>query len=726
MIKTRPFSFVCLCFLLIQIILLVVSGGNTETEIPTGSVFHENKERTVTIHGQVYKKTNTSNIQILYLKNNSTIDSKIMVYDEKFTEVAIGQRILLRGKTKSFDCSRNPGNFDQRAYYAKQNIHGMIWCDKVVTVTGKSHWLLEGLQQVKMKWKNLLQEALGEKEGNILAAMLLGERNDMEPDIKELYQKNGIGHILAISGLHISFIGLGIYKLIRKTGAGYILSGVISIFILSLYAMMIGCSVSVIRAYIMLVFRIGADMSGRVYDMVTALLVAAAITVGIQPLYLTDAAFLLSYGAILGILFILPCLEKMFPCRINIFSALKASVAINVMLFPIILWFYFEIPIYSLVLNCMVIPLTSILLAFGIIGSLLGFVLWPVGKGCLFICKLILSVFEFLGTVGKQLPFWRVVLGQPRFWQIIIYYFLLVTCIILIQQCVTRKRLYIARLVFCMCIGVGILLVAYRPQGNLTVTMLDVGQGDGIFLRGPKGNTYFIDGGSSDVEQLGKYRIEPFLQSQGVGKLDYVFVSHGDKDHYGGIKELLERQEMGVKIKHLVLPMNWKQDENLVDLAETAIEEQVSVVVMKAGQNIREGTLQITCVQPSNLDQPLTGNAGSMVLSVRFNEFSMLCTGDVEAKGEDVLTSRLSEQEFTVLKVAHHGSKNSSSERFLKTIRPEIALVSAGENNSYGHPHNETMKRLKAMGCDIFTTTQNGAITLQTDGNTLTIDCFLY
>ena len=232
MIKTRPLSFVCLCFLLIQIVIMMVSGGNRISEIPTGSVFYGEEERTVIIHGQVYKKTNTSNFQILYLKNNSTDDSKIMVYDKNFTEVAIGQNLSLQGRTKLFDSSRNPGNFDQRAYYAKQNIQGTIWSDKVLSVTGNPHWVSERMQQMKTNWRTRILEALGEKYGNILTAMLLGERSDMESDIKELYQRNGIGHILAISGLHISFIGLGIYKFIRKIGVGYIPSGIFSIFIL--------------------------------------------------------------------------------------------------------------------------------------------------------------------------------------------------------------------------------------------------------------------------------------------------------------------------------------------------------------------------------------------------------------------------------------------------------------------------------------------------------------
>jgi competence protein ComEC len=228
------------------------------------------------------------------------------------------------------------------------------------------------------------------------------------------------------------------------------------------------------------------------------------------------------------------------------------------------------------------------------------------------------------------------------------------------------------------------------------------------------------------VEELGKYRMEPFLKSQGVASLDYVFVTHGDTDHYSGIEEMIKRQDLGVEIRRLVFPSNWKKDDALVELAQTAKKAGVSILMIESGKCITEGNLQIECIQPSTSDYHLNGNAGSLVLSVTFGEFSMLCTGDVEAKGEDALTKRLTDREFTVLKVAHHGSKHSSSEAFLRTAQPEIAFISAGEDNSYGHPHQEILKRLKGIGCKIFETVRNGAITLQTDGNRLTIDCFLY
>ena len=280
-----------------------------------------------------------------------------------------------------------------------------------------------------------------------------------------------------------------------------------------------------------------------------------------------------------------------------------------------------------------------------------------------------------------------------------------------------KSKMRIIWLLLIFMIGV----VAYRPNGRLDVVVLDVGQGDGISLRGPQGTTFFIDGGSSDRSKLGESCMEPFLESQGIGVIDYAFVTHGDYDHYSGIAEMLERQEKGIKICNLVLPFHYKEDMSLVELAERASCANVNVLIMKAGDNIQDGAMKITCLHPGKEDVQMRGNEGSMVLSITYGGFSMLCTGDIEGDGEEKLVRRIREKDYDVLKVAHHGSKNSTSAEFLKCCSPTLALISAGEDNSYGHPHKELLQRLEEAKCCVYDTRKNGAIILQTDGNSLTI-----
>lgn len=722
--KKRPLCMVCLIFILFKSMLLIMTGGQSLIKLPASSIFLEKEyERGVLLQGQVYKKSNTSDVQVLYLKNNSLysqkgsyLESRMIIYDDTFKNIPIGKTIYVRGTIERFEGARNPGNFDQQLYYARQNIYGYLWSEEIIRVSGKENSGAELLNQLRQSWKQCLLEQLGEENGSVLAAMLLGEKSEMDKDTKELYQKNGISHVLAISGLHISFIGLGIYGLFRRMGASYPIAGILAVSLLTVYVFMIGFSVSVMRAYVMLLFRIGADISGRVYDMLTALMMSAALAIMYQPLYLTDAAFLLSYGAVLGILFVLPAIKSVLPPIPKTLEGCLASMAINICLFPIQLWFYFEFPVYSILFNIILIPLMPWILGLGILGSGLYLVIAPLGGFFLQICGILLSFFRNLGELGLCLPAASAVFGRPNWWEIVIYYLALCAVICFFYQKWKRKKRYF------LILGIVLVLIFVKfPDGKLRVTMIDVGQGDGIFIKGPKGGTYLNDGGSSDVEAVGKYRIESFLKSQGVGKLDYVFVTHGDADHYNGIEEMLERQLIGVKIDTLVLPANYELDEKLVQLAETAIAYGSDVVRMTPEYAISEGALQIHCIQPEEGEMKLTGNAGSMVLDVQFRRFDMLLTGDVEAEGETTLIENLTGRTYDVLKVAHHGSKYSSQEAFLKEIKCEIALISAGKNNSYGHPHEETINRLWAYGCRIYETMEYGAIMLETKGEFIDI-----
>ena len=283
-------------------------------------------------------------------------------------------------------------------------------------------------------------------------------------------------------------------------------------------------------------------------------------------------------------------------------------------------------------------------------------------------------------------------------------------------------------MIFLWAVGIVILTTCFGEEGKLTTVVLDVGQGDGIFMKGPKGGTYLVDGGSSDVKKVGQYRLESFLKSQGVGVLDYVLISHGDSDHMNGVEELIERQDIGVGLGTLVLPVEEVWDEALAGVAEKAKDYGVRVVVMGSGQSIREENMEITCIQPGDRGietgmQLDAGNAASMVLAVRYGGFDMLLTGDVEGEGEELLTEQLEEQyrdcTWEVLKVAHHGSKNSSNVEFLRQVQPVYALVSAGRENRYGHPHQETIERLTDVGSTIYSTQENGAIIVEVeDGQT--------
>ena len=701
--RKRPLAFLLLVFLLIQSLKLIGMSGQSLVKVPAYSIFSEYETASgVIVQGQIYKKAIRSEYQILYLKNNSITyqektyqESYLLVYDNSVQQYKIGQSVTVMGSLSVFEEARNPGNFDEKLYYAKQKLFGEIWCEEVVDVRETENRFHEKLFEMRTKWNNCLMCEMGEEKGAILSAMLLGERSSIEPEIKELYQKNGFGHLLAISGLHISFIGLGVYHFFRKIGLSFGVSGSFAIGILALYVLLLGFSVSIFRAFLMLFLRLLAEMTGRVYDMVTAVILSAALLVMYEPLYLTDGGFQLSHGAILAIYYVIPVLEKL-----GVKKPFSASVAITISLFPITLWHYYEISTYAVLWNLIVIPLMSVLLGLGMFGSLI-----PFGRVLFVGCKVILEVYEVTGKIGNMLPGNRLVLGKPSIITIIFFYVWLIMVVVIVEKGKHPQKIMLIGFLL-----MGLLFIKV-PDGKLRITMLDVGQGDCIYFKGPKGTHYLVDGGSSSVKEVGRYRIESFLKYEGVGVVEYVFLSHGDTDHINGIQEMIERQVYGVKINNLILPENYKEDEKLLEIAKLAKEQGIRVFCIRKGETLVEGELVITCLQPGKSEKGLDSNAASMVLDISFGEFSMLFTGDVEGEGEKSLIEKLKGRDYDILKVAHHGSKNSTSEAFLEVVRPKIALVSVGKNN-YGHPHKETMERLKKVGSKVLITREEGAIML--------------
>lgn len=706
--KNRPFCLVLMALLLFQ------SFRQAQIEVPASSIFYENEAvENAALRGQVYKKEQREEYQILYLKNNSITyqnhiyeESRIMIYDDSFEQVKIGQFMNIEGDLKRFEEAANPGNFDAQKYYAKENMHGKMWIKGACEVWGQGKQLQESLYECRQIAKQTIMKYMGEGKSSILTAMLLGEKGGIDEETKELYQKNGYGHILTISGLHISFIGLGIYHLLRKAGVGYGLGGVLSVGILLLYVIMIGFSVSVFRAFLMLLLRIGADMSGRVYDILTALLLSASIIVSYNPLYLSDASFQLSYGAILAILFVAPACKKVLGDYGKKSDSFYVSLAVQLALFPITLWWYYEISTYGILWNLLIIPLMSILMTTGVMGVIL-----PMKNLWFSICSMILSVFEWIGQVGNRLPGSRIVLGRPSVVAVIVFYVWLCIFVWLSKYEVKYRKGILLGL------AVAVLLFVKVPNGKVEITMLDVGQGECIYIKGPYGKDYLFDGGSSSVNQVGKYRIESFLKYKGVGSLEAVFLSHGDMDHCNGIEELLKRQEFGVKIHKLILADNFETDSGLESVRTTAVENKVEVYRMTKSNSIKEGEMCIRCLGPA--EKNLEGNAGSMVLELTFKQFSMIFTGDVEAEGEEQIIDEIIEP-YALLIVSHHGSKNGTTESFLAKTRPKLALISAGANNSYGHPHEEVLKRLNQFGSKVLCTAEVGAITVKTNGNSLT------
>ena len=753
--KHRPLCMVCLVIFMLLSGVILIGGSFILEELKESPLEkYQSEEDPICVNGTIYDIQMGETYQALYLKDNvisstkekhqSYKESRILVYLEKEKNISIGNRIQIKGTLNFFQKARNPGNFDQKLYYQKLNIHGMVWAESVSVVSEGTWKLREVLYRLRQSWKENLLLAMGEKDGNILSAMLLGEKKGMDQDIKDLYQANGISHILAISSLHLTFVGGSVYRRMRKTTGSYLVGGILGGLFLALYILMIGFTVSAVRSLVMFLFQVGADMAGRKYDAPTAYSVAAVIVLLWRPLSLYDGGFWMSFGAIGAILFVYPMLNirdskkdshqmndkeeqdgRIRKIQLILQESFMVSLSIQLVLLPIQLLCFYEIQPVSLLMNLFVIPLMSVMLTAGMPGSVLLVlkirIIRKIGIVILWICKGILKIYEDSCRMTLNLPGTRIITGCPATWTVFVYYIILIMVILWykcrMQDAMRRKRGCSVWRLLIFAAGICLLSVHPGEQGKLRATFLDVGQGDCIYIKSPLGTSYLMDGGSSDVKNVGRYRIEPYLKYRGVKRLDYVFVSHGDADHINGIQELMERKKIGVDIGTLVLPEPFAWNDALYELVDMAKEKKIPVAVIKQGGKIEEQAkgkkFKITCLGPEDTGAD-PGNETSMILAVQCGNIDILLTGDVEGKGEEHLQKVLQEEypdiRWEILKAAHHGSKNSSKEKFLETVYPTETVISAGIKNHYGHPHVETIQRLENVGSRIRSTKEQGAV----------------
>ncbi|MCM1112755.1 MAG: DNA internalization-related competence protein ComEC/Rec2 [Muribaculum sp.] len=700
-------------------------------------------------------------------------------------ELILDSAVVVEGVFYAFSPATNPGEFDYARYYASMGYGGRLKEVKVLAADGRAPGIREGLYRLRRFWEKRLYRIFPEKEASVMAAVLLGNKSDVDADVKALYQKNGIVHILSISGLHITLLGMGLYKLLRKIGAPVWCAALGGGVMLLLYGLMTGMSVSVCRALGMYLLRMLAQLVGRTYDMRTALGVTAAVMVCVRPAWLEHMGFLLSFGSVLGVGVLLPALSdtgdappapkryregnggrlarRMDKLQKGLVQSLLAGLSVTLTTLPIQLWFTYEVPVYSVLLNLLVLPFMGILTVTGLAAMLIP------GLGIVGTADVaILAGYETLCGWFGQLPdpMWNP--GRPALWQMAVYYMLWAAAVwgagvirylgrhfkmrvkkrmpqsrtAVPDKRASRSRKTVGKCAQAALLGAAVLVMGCGRFHGDRVTFLDVGQGDCICVQLATGEVYLFDCGSSSRSRIGEQVLIPFLKYYGIGRIDAVLVSHADQDHMNGVAELLAKSgEEGIDVGCLVLPgidRDLWQDEFAELLAAAADGGQggsVPVSVIRAGESWSGGTDgedRFWCLHPQADGTSKGGNEGSECFYIELregdNQISLLLAGDVEGAGERALLEELRAREIQsvgVYKVAHHGSRNSSPQELLNQIQPQISLISCGRNNRYGHPHAELLERIGQTGSRILDTPHCGAVTLELRGNGIRLDTVL-
>lgn len=624
----------------------------------------------------------------------------------------IGSNVLIRGTVSIFDVPDNPGEFDAPIYYKIKGIDLKMYDCRLEAYQKGYNIIAEKLFRMKTELCHVIDKCFKAKYRDLAKAILLGMSGEIDEGTKELYQRSGMLHILCVSGLHISILGMGLYNLLKRMKVPEFINTAICILLMLFYGTMIGMGTSVVRAILMFAMRLIAKLLKRTYDLLTASCVGIFLILFEQPLYIYHSGFLLSFLSVIA----LGAFRPIFPekiCKIDFINkradSFFSSLTVWIVTLPVYGRFYYEVSISGLLLNVLILPFVSVVLVLVIGVCVLGQFYIPFGAGIARICEVLFGIFETIFEIVDRCSDTTMVIGYMSLGKCLLYYLGLVV-LLWVTEILKKRYLYTGVILLC------VFLIVQFPK-ELTITCLSVGQGDSAVIEYGK-YVCVIDAGSSSEKAVSKYTILPFLRYSGIREVDYLFLTHGDSDHTNGVAELLVQSRYGVRIKQIVVT-DGKYSEDYGEIFEMARELKIPVYEMKQGDVVNLGEVNFRCLSPSIelLDETaVSNNEISMVLLLEKEEFSMLFTGDTEGEGEHEVTKRLQElgvYGVTALKVSHHGSKNSTTEEFLGVVSPRIGIISCGENNFYGHPHRETIERLNQVDCKVLITKESGAVTIR-------------
>ena len=679
----------------------------------------------IRVRGEIYRQEKKNTNQI-YLKNNSILsgthqesyDSNILIYTEEEGDYQIGNLLEVTGKWKEPEAASNPGQFDMAEWYRAQNVGFTMSRCRIVVLDGRCDVLRQTVAEIRGRLTESFYRIAEEGEASLLCAMLLGDKNGLSEEEKELYQKSGISHVLAISGLHISMLGMLLFGTVRKLGLSLAGAGILSGGLMGAYCIMTGMGVSTARAFLMFLVYLGAQAFGRTYDLKSSLSLAVLLLLFENPLLLFQGGFQLSVLAVAGLAYLYPVLKKRLEVKNKLADSLLVSLSVQLFLFPCLLYHFYEFSAAGLFLNLLILPGMSILLLAGLFSSILGLFSLSAGTLAFAPCHYILRYMEALCTMSLKIPGARQIWGRPEPGSIVLYYGILLTFLLILEREDSSRG---NMLLWGSLLALGTAGLSVHPLTGMEMAFLDVGQGDSIFWRTGDGTSFLCDGGSSSVSQVGKYRILPFLKCRGIRKLDYLFLTHMDADHVNGACELL-KEDTGVTIGCLVLPDIQEQDETCQKILSYAKQRKIPAVKFHDGMEMCAKNWSLECLAPEKGMDGTDKNASSLVLLLEYGSFRVLLTGDIEGEGEQRLIGSGDLKPVSVLKAAHHGSKNSTPREFLDLTQPAVSVISCGKDNSYGHPSPELLKRLEETDTAIYTTMEQGAVMVVTDGEQFSVE----
>ena len=655
------------------------------------------------IQEKEYKKVCTAKI----VRNNKKILINIKM-SQDIPSIKYGDSLYIEGEFKQPEEARNYKGYNYKQYLKTKKIIGTVELEKAKILKSSNGSFIHNIQKYI---RDTINGTLTDEEGNLLLAILLGDKDKLSEDIQESFKTSNLSHMLAVSGAHVSYIILGLTYVLQNSIIGKKNGKIVCIIFLLAFMAITNFTPSVIRACIMAILTLFSSIIYRKSDVYTNISVAALITLIFNPYSLLDLGFQLSYGGTIGIIiFIKRIQEKKSNSKVINYIKQMALVSIyaNIIIIPIMMYHFNTVSFTFIISNIMASPILGIIVITGFLFIIASITVKPLTRLIAIFIKPILSILIKISQICSKLPFSNILVVTPYMFNVISYY-------AIILYCIKSKKNNKCKIIICLLIVLILInFIIYIFPQKLRIFFIDVGQGDSTLIITPDKKTVLIDGGGSDSFDVGEKVLLPYLLDRRILKVDYVLISHFDTDHCGGILTIMEK----VKVKNIIISEQAEHSENYERFKKLMIHKKIRLIEVKKGDKIKIGRYsEFKILFPTSRllsENPLNNN--SIVAQFNYNNFKMLFTGDIEKLAEQqILKTEKAEIRADILKVAHHGSKTSSIPEFIKAVRPKIALIGVGKNNTFGHPNQQTIKNLENIKCRIYRTDLQGEIIIKID-----------
>lgn len=631
---------------------------------------------------------------------------------EQLLYIEPGMSCELTGTLEEPNHATVPGAFDYNEYLYRQHIH---WNYSVTSIQNCSEpenfkYKVLSLRKHTISFTNSL---LPPDSAGIVQALTVGDRFYVEDEVLTAYQKLGVVHLLAISGLHVGILTAGLFYIMIRLGITREKASILLLLFLPLYVMLTGAAPSVLRAALMSgVYLAGSLVKWRVHS-ATAICLSYIVLLLFNPYHLFEAGFQLSFAVSFSLILSSSIFQQV---KTSLGQLTIVSLIAQLGSLPILLYHFHQFSIISVPMNMLMVPFYTFCILPGAVAGVLLLSL-SASFGRLFFSwfDLLISWTNRLITNIADVDVFTIMIAHPA----PVLLFLFTVAIILLLMAIEKRSLSQLMITGGICCTVMFLLFIYpclSSEGE--VDMIDIGQGDSMFVGAPhqRGRVLIDTGGTLSYSSepwrekqhpfsLGEKVLIPFLTAKGIKQLDALILTHADQDHIGEAETLLKHH----KVKRLVIPKGFVSEPKDEKVLQTAREEGVTIEEVKRGDVLQIKDLQFHVLSPETPD-PASKNNSSLVLWMETGVLSWILTGDLEKEGEQEVMDVFPNIKADVLKVGHHGSKGSTGEEFIQQLQPKTAIISAGKNNRCHHPHQKVLQLLQRHSIRVLRTDQNGTI----------------